>query len=370
MPVLCPVAGAPGRRVSSATLRSLVREERAGEIDGRDWFYCDLPDCEVVYFAADGTTIPKGDLKVRVGAKEAAAPRPVCYCFGHSAESIRDEIVRTGQSTVAASVTARVKAGECHCETMNPKGTCCLADIHKTVREVFVDMGAERPSSAPANVEAGPREHDCCAPPTEPPSRTGILAAGASVLSAILATACCWLPLLLAAFGASAAGASAAFERTRPFFLALAPIFLGFGFYSAYFRKEACAPGSACVVTSGTLRRLNRAMLWIAAVVVLAVAFFPNYVGLLFRRGHPPATESETGPTRTILLRIDGMTCEACAPHVEDELAAVPGVVRATVRYADGDAVVTADASRPPDLASLVAAVEKAGYRVRPEPGR
>ncbi|MGQ0612711.1 MAG: putative iron-sulfur cluster-binding metallochaperone [Planctomycetaceae bacterium] len=369
MAALCPVAGKPGRRVAGATLRTLVRGERLPEVEAGEWFYCDLPDCDVVYFAADGRTLKKDALKVRVGAKEESPPHTVCYCFGHTAESIREEIERTGQSTVAASITAKVKTGECSCETLNPKGSCCLGDINKTVKDAFAAVGGERAEPAPVEEPA----HDCCAVPTKlrpRAERAGILAAGASVLSAIVASACCWLPLLLVAFGASAAGASAAFERARPFFLVLAPIFLGVGFYFAYFRKEACGPGGACAAPNRKLKRLNRAMLWVASVVVLAVAFFPNYVGLLFRRGQPPASAAEAGPTQVVTLRIEGMTCEACAVHIESELAAVPGVRRATVSYSEGRAIVTVDAARPPDLASLLLAVGKAGYRAEAEPGR
>ncbi|MGH2667941.1 MAG: putative iron-sulfur cluster-binding metallochaperone, partial [bacterium] len=311
MAARCPVAGEPGRHVSGVTLRSLVRDERLAEVEAGEWFYCGLPDCDVVYFAADGRTLKKDALKVRVGVKEKSPPRTVCYCFGHTVESIRDEIERTGQSTVAATITAKVRAGECSCETLNPKGSCCLGDINKTVKEAFAAVGAEPSGAAPGRAaEEGPG-HDCCAVSSQPrprAERAGFLAAGASVLSAIIASACCWLPLLLVAFGASAAGASAAFERVRPFFLALAPVFLGLGFYFAYFRKETCAPGGACAAPSRKLKRLNRAMLWIAAVVVLAVAFFPNYVGLVFRRGQPPAGAAEAGPTQTVTLRIEGMT--------------------------------------------------------------
>lgn len=366
MAALCPVAGKPGRRVADVTLRSLVCDERRPEIERGEWYYCDLPDCDVVYFAADGRTLLKDALKVRVGTKERAAPRTVCYCFGHTVESIRDEIQRTGQSTVAASITAKVKAGECSCERLNPKGSCCLGDVNKAVKEAFAASGGDptRPEE-PA--------HDCCAVTAAPrprSARAGILAAGASVVSAILASACCWLPLLLVAFGASAAGASAAFERARPFFLVLAPIFLGLGFYTAYFRKEACAPGGSCAAPNRRLKRFNRAMLWVASVVVLAVALFPSYVGLLLQRGKSPAGAAEGGPTQTVTLQIAGMACEACVVHVESELAAVPGVHRATVMYAEARALVTFDATRPPDLASLIAAVGKAGYRAEVEPGR
>jgi hypothetical protein len=140
MNALCPVAGKPGKKVPAITLRSLVRPEHAGGIERGDWYFCDLPDCDVVYFGRDGGTLDKRALTVRVGVKERAAPRPVCYCFGHTVESIRGEIERTGRSTVAASVAARIDAGECRCEIVNPKGTCCLGDVNRTVKEAFASL--------------------------------------------------------------------------------------------------------------------------------------------------------------------------------------------------------------------------------------
>lgn len=89
------------------TLRSLDRDERLAAVDGGDSFYCGLPDCDVVSFAADGRTLTKHALKVQVGAKEKIGPRTVCDCFGHTVESIREEVERTGRSSVAASIPRR-----------------------------------------------------------------------------------------------------------------------------------------------------------------------------------------------------------------------------------------------------------------------
>ena len=138
---LCPTLQKPGKPVRLPTLLSLVKRKRLAEVAGRDWFFCALQDCDVVYFAGDGTTIAKGDLEVRVGLKEKSAPHTVCYCFGHTEESIREEVVRTGRSTVVDSITARVRAGECTCETTNPQGTCCLGDVAKVVKKLFQDPG-------------------------------------------------------------------------------------------------------------------------------------------------------------------------------------------------------------------------------------
>ncbi len=123
----------------------------------------------------------------------------------------------------------------------------------------------------------------------------GMLAAGVSVITAVLASACCWLPLLLVAFGTSAAGVSAAFEKWRPLFLVATALFLAAGFYFAYFRKEQCAPGSACAVPNPKFRRLNRSMLWVATIVVLGFALFPNYATSLVGASGEPTPRAARG---------------------------------------------------------------------------
>lgn len=377
MAVLCPVAGKPGRRVSTVTVRSLIREEQLPEVGEREWYFCDLPECEVVYFATDGMTLLKDALRVRVGVKESTAPRPVCYCFGHTVEGIRDESGRTGRCTVLASIAARVKAQECRCEVMNPKGTCCLGDVKKAVDEALASIGPSPQASSSSSNEPEPPSHDCCAVVAERTTealsssrhgRAGILAAVASVLSAIIATACCWLPLLLAAFGLSAGGASAMFEGVRPFFLVLAPLFLGIGFYFVYFRKEAVKADTCCPPGTRKGAGFQRTMLRGAAGVVLTIAFFPDAIPRLLGRSQS-SPEAAPGDPRSVLIstiHIEGMTCESCGLHVERELSAVPGVRQVRVDFEKKLATLIMDAAAPLPLEVLLKAVERAGYRAQP----
>ncbi len=134
-----------------------------------------------------------------------------------------------------------------------------------------------------------------------------------------------WLPLLLLAFGASAAGVAGFFEHYRPWLLGAAAALLGLGFYFVYFREAKCAPGSACAVPSPGVRRANRILLWTAAVFTTIFALFPNYAGqLLYReRGPAPAPAADAVALR---FQIEGMTCEACAAGLEPRLRALPGV--------------------------------------------
>ena len=194
--------------------------------------------------------------------------------------------------------------------------------------------------------------------------RTGLWAIGGSVGSAALASACCWGPLVLLAVGASAAGVSSAFERTRPLFLALAAVFLSTGFYLNYFRKRRAVACSTCAAPRPRLRRLNRAMLWVSTVVVLSVALFPNWFPLLLNRGATAATASKSlVDAPTVELRIDGMTCEGCAAFIEHTLVKLPGVRSASVVYTDRRALVALDPDSGLSNEDLISAVEKLGYQ-------
>lgn len=192
--------------------------------------------------------------------------------------------------------------------------------------------------------------------------RAGALAAAGALGAAVVASACCWLPLLLIAFGASAGGLGVVFETTRPYFLAVAAVLLAGGFYYAYLRKEQCEPGSACERPNPRLRRFNRAMLWVAAAGVAAFALFPYYVAA-FVPASASVQRSFDTPVETITLDVVGMSCEGCAGIVRNELMKVPGVLDAQVIYEQGRAVVSVDGDSPPAPESLLAAVEKAGYR-------
>lgn len=60
-------------------------------------------------------------------------------------------------------------------------------------------------------------------------------------------------------------------------------------------------------------------------------------------------------------LRIEGMHCAACVTRVEKVLGRVPGVQKAQVNFATGQARVDGDC----DVDALIAAVERAGYGAR-----
>jgi Zinc binding domain len=229
----CPACGVGGRKVMRVTLESLLRPERRGDIDGDQYYVCATPSCDTVYFGAHRSrTFRRSDLTVRFGLKETDAPRHVCYCFDHTVEEIQEEIRRTATCTVVERIKAEMKGPGCRCTYTNPLGCCCLKTVQDAVATVLRSVGHEEQVAAAGAVD----RDDCCARKGHTSdddvgaahsctargealrggsdrNRAGALAAGGSVAAAMLSSACCWLPLVLIVFGASAARGLPAHRR-------------------------------------------------------------------------------------------------------------------------------------------------------------
>lgn len=194
-------------------------------------------------------------------------------------------------------------------------------------------------------------------------ARTGRFAAAGALGAAVIASACCWLPLLLIAFGASAGGAGLFFEKTRPLFLGVAAVMLGFGFYYVYFRKEVCKDGVACAAPNPRIRRLNKISLWIATIGTVAFAMFPAYMDFFIPQSAAASEAVSIDGALEVEFVVSGMTCAGCAVNLENELSHVPGVAAAAVDFDAKRLIVHYDPTRVPSTESLEAAVKTLGYR-------
>ena len=146
----CPECGSRSKQVESLTVKSLVRH-LPFEMTSAQYYFCEATGCAAVYFPSnpEASTFRRGDLLVRVGAKESDDAGLVCYCFGITRKDIADEIQQTGKSTVAERIKAEVQAGTCACEVKNPSGKCCLGNVTRAAQ------GAVRTLQASASKEVG-----------------------------------------------------------------------------------------------------------------------------------------------------------------------------------------------------------------------
>ena len=110
-----------------------------------------------------------------------------------------------------------------------------------------------------------------------------VAASISSIFSALLASACCMGPLVLALLGIGGAGLLVKFEPYRPYFMAVTFALLGTGFYFTYRKpKPASTGGVECDCPAPRANRAGRIMLWVATVAVPIFLLFPYLTGFLF----------------------------------------------------------------------------------------
>jgi len=196
-----------------------------------------------------------------------------------------------------------------------------------------------------------------------------------TIISAIMASSCCWLPLVLLAVGVSGAGIAATLEAYRPVFMVVTFGFLGAAFYFTYRpKKAATAGGYDCCATEPTsgedccapvtkgrfnMMTLNRAMLWIVTVMAVAFLFFPSYVGAFLGGGDG---KTVTDNMNSAVLNVEGMTCEGCSALVAKAIRTAPGVLAVEVNYEKGEAVVGTEICCPIPTDKILTALKDAGY--------
>ena len=60
------------------------------------------------------------------------------------------EVQRTGGSDATRRVREHIAADRCACDTRNPAGVCCLADVTQAVKQVIASVEADEAAKATA----------------------------------------------------------------------------------------------------------------------------------------------------------------------------------------------------------------------------
>jgi mercuric ion transport protein len=175
-----------------------------------------------------------------------------------------------------------------------------------------------------------------------------------SVVTAIVASLCCIGPAVLAIVGAGSLGAFAAFEKYRSYFIGITALLLGVAFYFAYRKREVlCEDGSCQIQSAG---KWNKIGVWSATVIAALAIAYP------YLAAKPsPASNAAFVPKASVVLNIEGMTCNACATRIQSTLTGIKGVHSASVDYETKKARVAYDSTLvTPDV--LVNRVNEIGY--------
>lgn len=122
---VCPENGKAYAQVAKTTMLHHILQPWLLNLKDQQYYFCDDPNCEVVYFGEDNSRIKKSQLRIQVGIKETSPEALICYCYGVSRQ--QSETCPQAKSFVIQ----QTRHSACACETRNPSGRCCLKDFPK-----------------------------------------------------------------------------------------------------------------------------------------------------------------------------------------------------------------------------------------------
>lgn len=125
----CPVCATPGDPVAIRTLYHQVASEHILRIERRGYWFCNSPQCGVVYFGEKGEPFRIQEVREIVTAKLSGDTFPVCYCFGFNSDYIRRMSRKSDLPAVSQIIRDLISNGMCECEIRNPSGKCCLGAV-------------------------------------------------------------------------------------------------------------------------------------------------------------------------------------------------------------------------------------------------
>ena len=133
----CPTNSQPGKRIDTLTVKALLARPLT-DIVASEFFFRRDPDCPTVYYSADGAQLfAEADLREKVFQKHPFEDDVfACYCFRHTAGTIRSEVHSLGASSVPDAINAGIQADKCACDIRNPQGSCCLGDVRSLVKSL------------------------------------------------------------------------------------------------------------------------------------------------------------------------------------------------------------------------------------------
>jgi hypothetical protein len=119
----CPINGQEYKTVTLKTILHHINSAWKWTGKEQGYYFCDDPNCGVVYFGEDNSLITKSELRTIVGIKDSKPDALACYCFGVSNSDAQLH------PNIRNFIVQKTKAGICSCDTSNPSGHCCLKDF-------------------------------------------------------------------------------------------------------------------------------------------------------------------------------------------------------------------------------------------------
>lgn len=188
---------------------------------------------------------------------------------------------------------------------------------------------------------------------------------GAGFLTAVSASLCCITPVLALVAGTSGLASTFSWlEPFRPYFIGLTILVLGF----AWFQKLKPKKQMDCNCEPDEKQKFIQTKTFLGIVTVFAglMLAFPYYAHIFYPTPEKQVIVVDKSNVQTIEFSVSGMTCAACEEHINHEVNKLPGIIKTTVSYENGNAIVEFDNSKT-NIAEIEKAINSTGYQVTGE---
>lgn len=176
------------------------------------------------------------------------------------------------------------------------------------------------------------------------------------ILSAIVASSCCVLPVLLVVAGLGSLGVGSLLGRFHWGFIGVALALLIYA-WRVYFKERRRCRAASCEMKSG---KTTKWALLVASLIVFTLTSL-NFYTYANQHSSQPRSASTTGLAQ-VRIPVEGMTCLTCKLTVELSLKRLAGVQEADANVTDSAVHVSYDPTHA-SLDDLIAAINKTGYR-------
>jgi copper chaperone CopZ len=189
---------------------------------------------------------------------------------------------------------------------------------------------------------------------------------GAGVFTAIAASLCCITPVIALLAGSSSIAANFSWiEPARPYLIGLSIAVLVFAWYLKLKPAKSNDVDCNCETTKKASFLQSKTFLAIVTVFAILMMTFPLYAKVFYPKSKAQATVlAVVDNKQQVKFAIQGMTCEACEEHVNNELSKVNGILAYKTSYATRSSLVTFDKLKV-DEKTIEAAINRTGYKVK-----
>lgn len=188
---------------------------------------------------------------------------------------------------------------------------------------------------------------------------------GAGLVSAVAASLCCITPVLALISGTS--GIASAFswmEPLRPYLIGITVLVLAFAWYQKLKPRTAEEIECACDENEKKPFMQTKTFLGIVTAFAVLMLAFPYYAHVFYPSNDKKEVVAvDESNIKNVTFKIEGMTCNGCASHIETDVNKLSGVIQVEASYEDASAKVEFDRTKV-NINQIEKTINNTGYKV------